>query len=89
MTNAAPEFTEGATATREIQETLGSDTTATAADIGAAVAATDTDTTDTLTYTLEGTDASSFGIVSTYRPAASSGPRSAWPTTTRRIRATR
>ena len=64
-TNAAPEFTEGATATREIQETLGSDTTATAADVGAAVAATDTDTTDTLTYTLEGTDASSFGIVST------------------------
>ena len=65
VTNAAPEFTEGATATREIQETLGSDTTAIAADIGAAVAATDTDTTDTLTYTLEGTDASSFGIVST------------------------
>ena len=65
VTNAAPEFTEGATATREIQETLGSDTTAIAADVGAAVAATDTDTTDTLTYTLEGTDASSFGIVST------------------------
>ena len=65
VTNAAPEFTEGATATREIQETLGSATTATAADVGAAVAATDTDTSDTLTYTLEGTDASSFGIVST------------------------
>ena len=62
--NAAPEFTEGAAATREIQETLGSDTTATPADIGAAVAATDTDTGDTLTYTLEGTDASSFDIVS-------------------------
>ena len=64
-TNAAPEFTDGAAATRTIQETLGSATTATAADIGAAVAATDTDTSDTLTYTLEGTDASSFGIVST------------------------
>ena len=65
--NAAPEFTEGATATREIQETLGSATTATPADIGAVVAATDTDTdtSDTLTYTLEGTDASSFGIVET------------------------
>ena len=64
-TNVAPEFTEGTAATREIQETLGSATTATAEDIGAAVAATDTDTGDTLTYTLEGTDASSFGIVST------------------------
>ena len=62
--NVVPEFTEGATATREFPETLGSATTVTPANVGAVVAATDTDTGDTLTYTLEGTDADSFGIVS-------------------------
>ena len=37
----------------------------TASDIGAVVSATDTDTSDTLEYRLEGTDAARFGIIST------------------------
>ena len=58
--NSAPEFTDGATTTRTVAEN-----TATGADIGTAVAATDEDTDDTITYTLGGTDAASFDIVST------------------------
>ena len=62
--NEAPSFTEGSTATRSIDQNATSGT-----NIGAAVAATDPDNTlwppDTLTYTLSGTDASSFSIVST------------------------
>ena len=57
--NRAPVFTEGEDTTRAIAEN-----TATDADIGAVVAATD-DADDTLTYTLSGTNASSFSIVST------------------------
>ncbi len=57
--NEAPVFTEGSTATRSIAENTTSGT-----NIGAAVAATDVDG-DTLSYTLGGTDASSFSIVST------------------------
>ena len=58
--NRAPSFTEGNTATRSVAENTGS-----GQDIGSAVGATDPDTDDTLTYTLGGTDASSFSIVST------------------------
>ena len=56
---SAPVFTEGTTATRTVAENTASGT-----NIGTAVAATDVDN-DTLTYTLGGTDASSFSIVST------------------------
>ncbi len=55
----APEFTEGESATRTVAEN-----TATAQNIGTAVAATDADE-DTLTYALSGTDAASFDIDTT------------------------
>ena len=54
--NNAPTFTEEGSATRSIAENTGS-----GVDIGSAVSATDDDN-DTLTYTLSGTDASSFSI---------------------------
>ncbi len=56
--NSAPAFTEGATATRAVDEN-------TAADVpfGDPVAATDADIDDTLSYSLAGTDAASFAIV--------------------------
>ena len=57
--NSAPTF-PSSTATRSVAEN-----SAAATNVGAAVTATDTDSGDTLTYTLEGTDASSFSIVST------------------------
>ena len=57
--NNAPVFGEGASATRSIAENTASGT-----NIGSAVSATDADS-DTLTYSLSGTDASSFSIVST------------------------
>ena len=55
-----PVFTDGASTTRSIAENTASDT-----NIGSAVAATDADTGDTLSYYLGGTDAASFSIVST------------------------
>ena len=57
--NSAPVFTEGVATTRSISENVDSGT-----NIGTAVSATDADN-DTLTYTLGGTDAASFSIVST------------------------
>ena len=57
--NEAPTF-DGETATRDIAENTMADQ-----DIGDPVAASDPDNGDTLTYTLGGTDAASFGIVST------------------------
>ena len=60
INNNPPVFTEGTSTTRTIAENTASGT-----DIGNAVSATDTDTDDTLTYTLGGTDAESFDIVST------------------------
>ena len=59
VVNNPPEFTDTAPATRSVDEN-----TASAADIGAAVAATDPES-DTLVYALTGTDASSFTIDST------------------------
>ena len=57
--NNAPEFASD-TATRSFPEN-----TAAGSDIGAPLAATDADAGDTLTYSLSGTDAASFDIVST------------------------
>ena len=59
VTNSAPVFTEGDTATRAVAEN-----TAAGQNIGTAITATDADG-DTLTYTLGGTDAASFNIVNT------------------------
>ena len=58
--NRAPAFTDGTSTTRSVAENTASGT-----NIGSAVSANDADTGDTLTYTLGGTDASSFSIVST------------------------
>ena len=58
VTNAAPVFTDGTTQERSVPENAAAGT-----DIGVAVAATDTDG-HTLSYTLDGTDAASFEIVS-------------------------
>ena len=57
--NSAPVFIAGSSTTRSIAENTGS-----GVDIGSAVSASDVDD-DTLTYTLGGTDASSFSIDST------------------------
>ena len=57
--NHAPIFREGSRTTRSIQEN-----TPAGRNIGSPVTATDADE-DTLTYTLRGADAASFGIVST------------------------
>ena len=58
--NEAPSFTEGSTAIRYVAENTAANT-----DIGTAIAATDVDANTTLTYTLGGTDASSFRILGT------------------------
>ncbi len=59
-TNNVPTFTDGTSITRSVAEN-----TASGQNIGTAIAATDTDTDDTLTYSLDGTNAASFDIVST------------------------
>ena len=56
--NFAPVFTEGTSTTRSVAENPAS-----GQNIGAAVTATDANMSDTLTYTLGGTDAADFGIV--------------------------
>ena len=58
--NNAPEFS-GTTAARSFTETVGDATEAAARDVGAVVTATDADN-DTLTYSLEGTDAAKFTV---------------------------
>ena len=55
--NNAPAFTEGASAARTVSATAPAGTS-----IGAPVSATDADAGTTLTYSLEGADAASFGI---------------------------
>ena len=57
-----PVFTEGGSTTRSISETVGDATETSARDIGSAVAATEGDN-STLTYSLEGTDAAKFTVV--------------------------
>ena len=56
--NEAPEFADGPATTRIVNDDAGA-----GMNIGAPVAASDPDSGDTLTYTLGGTDAASFGIV--------------------------
>ncbi len=56
--NSAPVFTDGTSTTRSVAEN-----TAAGQNIGSAVAATDADSGASLTYSLGGTDASSFDIV--------------------------
>ena len=58
--NTAPAFAN-ATAARSFTETVGDATEAAARDVGAVVTATDADA-DTLTYSLEGTDAAKFTV---------------------------
>ena len=60
--NSPPTFTNAST-TRSLDETVGNASVQTAVDIGAVVTATDPDN-DPLSYTLEGTDAGKFTIVS-------------------------
>ena len=55
--NNPPVFTDGASATRSVSASAPASTS-----IGLPVAATDADSGDTLTYSLEGTDATSFDI---------------------------
>ena len=61
--NRAPTFAND-TVARSFTETVGDAAVATSGNVGAVVTATDEDG-DMLTYTLEGTDAAKFGIVST------------------------
>ena len=63
--NNPPTFTEGDSTTRAFNETLGDAAVTTASNIGRAVNATDPNTGTTLEYSLEGTDAPKFGIIST------------------------
>ena len=58
--NETPEFADGDATTRTVNDDAGA-----GVNIGAPVAATDPDSGDTLTYTLGGPDAASFGIVAT------------------------
>ena len=60
--NNAPVFATDTTS-RSFTETVGDAAVSTAGDVGAVVTATDADS-DTLTYTLEGTDVAKFGIIS-------------------------
>ena len=55
--NAAPVFSDGASATRSIAEN-----TAVGTNVGAAFTATDLDNGDTVSYSLDGTDAASFTV---------------------------
>ena len=57
--NSSPVFTEGTSTSRSVAEN-----TASGENIGNPVAATDADSSDTLEYTLGGTDAAAFDIVS-------------------------
>ena len=63
--NTAPTFDDGTSTSREFNETIGEATVTTALEIETPVAATDTDTGDTLEYTLSGTDAAKFEIITT------------------------
>ena len=60
--NSAPTFDDGTDTSREFEETIGAATVTTASDIETPIAATDTDTGDTLEYTLSGTDAAKFTV---------------------------
>ena len=55
--NSAPTFTDGGSTTRSIAENMPGGT-----EVGSAISATDSDNSDTLRYSLSGTDAGSFSI---------------------------
>ena len=62
--NADPVFMDGASTSRDFNETIGDAAVTTALNIGTAVAATDADL-DTLTYSYSGADAARFGFITT------------------------
>ena len=62
--NADPVFMDGASTSRDFNETIGDAAVTTASNIGTAVAATDADL-DTLTYSYSGADAARFGFITT------------------------
>ena len=79
--NAPPVFSEGTITTRSVPENASAGTP-----IGDPVAATDEDSGDTLTYSLEGTDAASFDITPetgqiTTRAALDAGTKSTYTVT--------
>ena len=65
--NSAPTFTDGGSTTRSIAENMPGGT-----DVGSAISATDSDNSDTLRYSLSGTDAGSFSIDSSTGQLSSS-----------------
>ena len=65
--NSAPTFTDGDSTTRSITENMSGGT-----EVGSAISATDSDTSDTLRYSLGGTDAGSFSINSSNGQLSSS-----------------
>ena len=65
--NSAPTFTDGGSTTRSIAENMPGGT-----EVGSAISATDSDNSDTLRYSLSGTDAGSFSINSSTGQLSSS-----------------
>ena len=66
--NSAPQFPPSETGARSVTENTPAGT-----DIGAAVAATDSNSGDTLTYSLDAAGAASFDITAVLRPVADQG----------------
>ena len=67
ISNSAPTFTDGASTTRSITENMPGGTA-----VGSAISATDSDSGDTLRYSLSGTDAGSFSLNSSTGQLSSS-----------------
>ena len=61
--NSAPTFDDGTSTTREFEETIGPAEVGLPWNIATPITATDADTGDTLAYSLGGTDAAKFGII--------------------------
>ena len=61
--NSAPTFDDGTSTTREFDETIGQAVVGLPENIATPVTATDVDTSNTLEYSLGGTDAAKFGII--------------------------
>ena len=75
---AAPTFDDGTSTTRTVPEN-----SAVGTNVGTVVAATDTDTSDSLTYSLTGTDSASFDFDTTdgqikTKPESTDGRREGW-----------
>ena len=60
--NDSPRFRDGESTARSVSESVGNDAETSGRNVGAAVTATDADSGDTITYSLEGADAGSFSI---------------------------